>query len=102
MIYIECPDLSENKFVSFYTTIRNKTFKMSFKWNEYCDCCFMSIFDSDGNEIRTGIALCTDSVIHTDKRVLPEMAFVHKDGLTLSPTANSIKDYVILYEDTTE
>lgn len=100
MKYIECPDLTENKFVSFFTSIGKETFRLTFKWNEYCDCCFMSIYDSKGNSVKTGIGLTTKEIIYNDKRVLPDIYFRHKDNLSVEPTAETLKDYILLYEDT--
>lgn len=97
---IQCPDLRVSKFVSFYTKINNSVFKFTFKWNKYSDCCFMSIYDSDGKEVNTGNALCNGSRIHNDNRVLPDFVVFHKDGLTLEPTAQTISDYGLAYEDT--
>ena len=66
IIYIACPDLSENKFVSIFVTLKNAPYRLTFKWNEYCDCCFMSIFDSEGNPLNAGNALTTKSIIESD------------------------------------
>ena len=96
-MYLACPDLTDNKFVSYYTNFGNESFRFSFKWNEYCDCCFLSIYDNNGNDIITGIALTTKRKIITDNRILPSFTFMHKDGLTLEPTAETIKDYIIAY-----
>lgn len=102
MEYINCPDLADNKFVSLFTSINGITFRLTFKWNEYCNCCFMSIYDSDGGPVNTGIGLTTKSIIHNDKRVLPDIYFRHKEDLNLEPTAKTLKDYILLYEDTAE
>lgn len=102
MIYFNCPDLSENSFVSQYVSIGNKTFRFTFKWNEYCDCCFVSIYDADGNPINTGTAFTVNSYIHTDHRVLPTLFMAHSDSLAIRPTRETIKDYVIVYNDSTE
>lgn len=99
---IDCPDLKTNKFVSFYTQINGSVFKFLFKWNEFCECCFLSIYDSDGNEINTGNALVNSSVIDNDNRVLPNLFFFHKDGLTVEPTLETFNNYGLAYEDTAE
>lgn len=99
---LECPDLTVNKYVSFFTRIKDSVFRFTFKWNEYSDCCFMSIFDADGNEINTGNALCNGCIIHNDHRILPDIRFFHKDGLTLEPTSETLNNYGLAYEDTTE
>lgn len=101
MKYLECPDLSENKFVSFYSNLNNNVFRLSFKWNDYCECCFLDIYDNNGNEIKTGNALCTNRLIKGDTRILPIFYFAHKDGLNLEPTPETMKDYR-LYADIAE
>jgi hypothetical protein len=102
MKYLECPDLTENKFVSFYTAFNSETYRLTFKWNEYCDCCFLSIYDSNGDRVDTGNALVANGKLVTDKRKIPTLYFRHKDGLTLEPTAETIGDYILIYEDTGE
>ena len=94
-MYLKCPDLTDNKFVSYYTNFNNESYRFTFKWNEYCNCCFLSIYDNDGNEISTGIALTTNRKIIN--KVLPTFTFLNKDGLNLEPTAETIKDYVLAY-----
>lgn len=98
-MYIECPDLSENKFVSIYVNFGEETFRITFKWNEYCNCCFMSIYDGEGNEVNTGNALVAGAIILTDQRILPTLYFLHKENLHLEPTAETIKDYILYYEN---
>lgn len=100
-MYIACPDLSENKFISIFVTLKNAPYRLTFKWNEYCDCCFMSIFDSEGNPLNAGNALTTKCIIESDKRLLPDLYFRHKDNFSIEPTAETLKDFVLLYEDTT-
>ncbi len=99
-MYIECPDLSNNKFISIYTNFGDETYRMTFKWNEYCNCCFMSIFDSNGEEVNTGNALVAGAVILTDRRKIPTLYFLHKDNLSGEPTPETIKDYILYYENT--
>ena len=94
---LECPDLSEDKFVSYYATVGDSIYRFSFRWNDYCDCCFLDIYDGDGNAVRTGNALCTNRVIKGDTRVLPDFCFIHKEGSGLEPTIDTIKDYVLAY-----
>lgn len=98
-MYIECPDLSENKFVSIYVNFGEETFRITFKWNEYCNCCFMSIYDGEGNEVNTGNALVAGTIILTDQRILPTLYFLHKENLHLELTAETIKDYILYYEN---
>jgi hypothetical protein len=98
--YIDCPNLKENKFISFYTNINNKSFKFSFRWNEFCKCCFLSVFDSLGNQITTGNALTNKTRILTDKRILPHLVFIHKNMKNVEPTPSTLSDYRIIYEDT--
>lgn len=102
MKYIDCPDLTENSFVSFFTNIKNKVFKLTFRWNEYCDCCFLNIVDGDNNNVSTGIPLCNKITIKRDLRVLPEITFKNKNDLNYEPTRETIKDYRLLYEDSEE
>lgn len=102
MQYLECPDLGENKSVDFYATINGKMFRFAFNWNEYCGCCFLDIYDSKGVSVSTGNALCCNTVIRTDKRILPHLYIRHKDGLNLEPEISTIKDYRIYYEDTSQ
>ena len=99
-MYIECPDLTENKFVSIYVNFGDETYRMTFKWNEYCECCFMSIFDGEGNEVNTGNALVAGTIILTDRRKIPTLYFFHKDNLSKEPVAETMKDYILYYEDT--
>ena len=96
-MYLKCPDLTENKIVSFYANINNASYRFVFRWNNYCDCCYLDIFDNLGNPVNTGNALMTNSIIKNDNRVLPDFAFIHQEGLSLPPTIETIKDYVIAY-----
>lgn len=97
MKYLQCPDLSENKIVSFYANINNENFKFLFKWSDYCNSCFLSIFDNNGEPVNTGNALCNKTIIKNDNRVLPNFLFTHKNGSGLEPTAETVKDYIIAY-----
>lgn len=99
-MYIECPDLSEKRFVAFQTAISNNIFTFLFRWNEYCDCCFLTIQDYKGENIVSSVALTTNSCIFSDHRVLPQLKLSHKYGLTYEPTNETMKDYVLSYEDT--
>ena len=99
---LECPDLSENKFVSIFTSFKNITYKLTFKWNEYCNCVFLSIYDSNGELINGGNALCNKSIIHTDRTKLPTFYFIHNQDVNLEPTPETFKEYILAYEDTTE
>lgn len=101
-MFIQCPDLSKNKFVSMYVNFGTETIRMTFKWNSFCECCFMSMFDSNGNAVNTGNALVNRTVILTDRRKIPTMLFVHKDGLMVEPNVQTIKDFILYYEDTSE
>lgn len=96
-MYLKCPDLSENKIVSYFTNINNNPYKFLFKWNEYCDCCFLSIYNNIGESILTGIALTVNRDIITDNRLLPSLKFVNQYGLNLEPTPETLKDYVFVY-----
>lgn len=95
MKYIKCPDTTENSFVSFYVNINNNSFRFTFKWVD--DICYLSIFDNLGEPVNTGNALMVNSIILNDKRILPRLIFIHSDGLTIPPTAETLKDYVIAY-----
>lgn len=99
-MYIECPDLTENKFVSIYTNFKNETYRLTFKWNNFCGCCFLSIYDGQGNAVNTGNALVAGTIVSSDKRIMPDLYFFHKDNLRKEPTAETIKDYILYYEDT--
>lgn len=92
---LECPDLTENKFVSYYASLGDSVFRFSFRWNDYCGCCFLDIYDGDGNAVRTGNALCANRLIKGDTRVLPDLCFIHKEGLALEPTQETLKDYAL-------
>ena len=96
-MYIICPNLSDNKIVSFFTNINNASYRFVFKWIDSCDCCFLDIFDNLGNPINTGNALQTNTTIINDNRILPNFAFLHSKGLALPPTVETLKDYVIAY-----
>lgn len=99
---IYCPDLSENKFVSIYTNFKDSTYRLTFKWNEYCNCCLFSIYDSNGELVNGGNALTTKSIIHTDRRKVPTFYFRHEEDLSIEPTPETLKEYILAYEDTTE
>lgn len=102
MRYIEMPDLSEDRLVDFYTTINGKSYHFIVKWNEYCNCAILDIYDNKGNEVKTGTALNCNTVIGGDKREMPFLVFKHKDNSTIEPTPETFKDYWIFYENTTE
>ena len=95
MKYLECPDTTENTFVSYFVNINSSSFRFTFKWVD--DICYLSIFNNLGEPVNTGNALMTNSMIVNDNRVLPNLVFVHSDGLTLPPTQETLKDYVIAY-----
>ena len=92
---INCPDTTENSFVSFFTNIKDNSFRFTFKWVD--DICYLSIFDNLGEPVNTGNALMVNSMIINDNRVLPNLVFVHSDGLMIPPTQETLKDYVIAY-----
>lgn len=97
--YVDCPDLKENRNVSFYVNINEETYKFYFQWNDFCNCCFLSIFDSDGNEISTGNALVNKTRILSDKRKIPNLTLFHKNMLSLEPIRETMSDYRIFYAD---
>lgn len=102
MKYIECPDMTSNRFVSFYSNINGNTYRLSFRWNNYCNCCILNVYDSDGEMVNGGNFLVNRTVIGNDLRALPEIEIRHKEDLNLEPTPETMKDYVLIYEDTTE
>lgn len=102
MKYIECPDLTEKKFVSIFVNINKKNFRFAFRWNSYCDCCFLNIYDENGQPVNTGNALVAKRRIRGDKRILPFFYFTHKNNLLYNPRPETLKDYILLYEDTAE
>ena len=61
----------------------------------------MSIFDGEGNEVNTGNALVAGTIILTDRRKIPTLYFFHKDNLSKEPVAETMKDYILYYENTT-
>lgn len=101
-MYIECPDLTNDKKVSINTAINGSVFTFVFKWNEFCDCCFLDIYDNNNDRLYCGNALTTNSSIFTKKKVLPNLVFLHKDGSSFEPTPETMKDFILHYEDSTE
>lgn len=101
-MYIECPDLSENKKIAFQTAIKGSVFTFLFSWNDFCDCCFLDIFDNNGSRLYCGNALVLNSKIFTKKKELPDLYFFHKDMKPYEATPETMKDYIIYYEDTAE
>lgn len=99
MIYIEMPDLSENKSVNFRSPINGTMFGLKIRWDEFSNCAVLDFFDDDGNTVNTGIFLTNKTVIRGDTRVLPVMQFDHKDGLYLEPTPETFRNYVLKYEN---
>jgi cell division protein FtsI/penicillin-binding protein 2 len=61
-----------------------------------------TIYDSNGELVNGGNALTTKSIIHTDRRKVPTLYFRHEEDLSVEPTPETLKEYILAYEDTTE
>lgn len=99
-MYIQCPDMSENKNISIYTNFNDTSYKFQFKWNNYCDYCFLDIYDENGDAISTGNGLVGNTVILTDTRKIPILYFLNINGEEKIPTLETMKDFCIYYADT--
>ena len=97
--FIPLPDLNNNSIVNFNTDINNVMFDFSIRWNSFCSCAFLSIYDMDGNPIISSQALTTNSTIKADFRSFPkELIFAHINGLNYEPEiSNFHEEFVLAY-----
>lgn len=101
-MYIKCPDMTNDKKVAFNAVINNKVFLLRFHWNEYTNSCLLDIANVNDEILYAGNHLVTSSVLFTKRKDLPQIAFVHKSGYNYEATPETMKDFVLYYEDSTE
>lgn len=86
------PDLSENGFVESPMQIKGKQFYFIFRWNNYCDCAFLKILDSERKTIVDDIACRNGLEINIDHRILPVLEL---KGGKFPLLRETFKDYYI-------
>ena len=90
------PDLSEKGFIETGCKLKDNHYTFVFRWNNYCDCAFMKILDSDRNVIVEDIACTKGLVVRIDERVLPVLTL---NGPDFPPMRETFKDYYIEWEE---
>lgn len=98
MTIISMPEMASKPFIEFEVDIKSKKFKFIVRWCNYCNTCFLIIM-LDDVVIVDDFALVVNSIILTDKRLLPNLTFKHKDNLTIEPIIDTFNDYVIEYAE---
>lgn len=93
---------AENPSVNYFLELKENTYIFNVKWNNYCDCAFLSIYDYYNNPIITGKALVNNLKIRNNK--LPYVFyFTHINEETYEPTIDNIsKDFVLAYTEEEE
>jgi hypothetical protein len=99
MTMIPMPDLSENSFVSLSAKIKDKTYEIIIRWDEYSQTAFMQISQSGEDLLEGYFPLVCNGVINIDHRILQTLFFLHKDGLDLAPIRETFLNYGLAYED---
>ena len=86
----------------YFITLGENTFILNVKWNKYCDCATLSMYDYNNNPIIKGRALVNKLYIRNNK--LPYIFFFsQKDGKTYEPTLNNIaEEFLLFYDDEVE
>lgn len=92
----------DNQYVRYFIELKDETYVFIVRWNTYCNCAFLSIFDYNNNSIIEGIALVNNLKIRSDK--LPYvLEFMHLAGETYEPTIETIeKEFALVYDDESE
>lgn len=90
------PDLTEKSFIETSCKIKDNQFYFVFRWNSYCECCFMKILDSDRNVLLDDTACTLGLVIKLDERVLPMLEL---KGGEFPPIRETFKDYYIEWQE---
>lgn len=90
---------SETHYNRYFVTFNENTFIFVVRWNDYCNCAFLSIYDYNNNPIIIGRALINNLIIRNNK--LPYVFyFVQKNGETYEPTIDNLaNEFVLAYED---
>lgn len=96
---IKIGNMELSPFIKFTVTLDDRLFNFTVKWNEYAQCAFLWLYDSDMNPIVLGRALVNGLLIRTDRRLLPQdLRFVHLNGETYEPDLDTIgEDYGFIY-----
>lgn len=86
-------------YKQYFINIGENTYIFTVRWNEYCDCAFLSINDYENNPIISGVALVNGLKIRNNN--LPYMfLFTQINGETYEPTIDNIaNEFVLVYED---
>lgn len=95
-MYFYLPDLSENGFIETSAKIKGNQFYFIFRWNEYCQCAFLKILDSERKTIVDDIACRSGLEINIDHRILPVLEL---KGSEFPPLRETFKDYYIEWQE---
>lgn len=88
----------QHKNNRYFVVFEENTYVFVVKWNDYCDCAFLSIYDYNNEPIISSRALTNNCIIRHNK--LPHVFyFLQKNGETYEPTIKNIADeFVLAYE----
>ena len=95
-MYFYLPDLTEHGFVETNCRIKGQQFYFVFRWNDYCDCAFIRILDSNRECILDDLACVVGLEIHIDERILPVLKL---KGENYPPLKETFKDYYIEWQE---
>ena len=95
---IQMPNLSEESFITNQVKIGDKTYSFTFRWNIYCDVCFL-VVKLNNEIILDETALVNYRSIDINHELLPKMLFRHKNNLFLEPIKETFNQYVIEYAE---
>ena len=97
--YIYFDGLSEeNKYIRYFIELNEETYVFIVRWNTYCNCAFLSIFDYNNNSIITSRALVNGLIIR-NKNLPYNFIFTQVNDETYEPTLENIsKEFALVYE----
>ena len=95
--YIDLKDLNaKNPNVGLFVTLGDTDFIVKILWNDYAECAFLSIEDSNNEQIISGLALVNGLRIRNNK--LPYILhFEQINGETYEPNIDIIGDEFMFY-----
>ena len=92
----------KKSYVRYFIVLKEKTYIFTLRWNDYCDCGFISIANYENNPIISNRALTNGLQIRNNK--LPYVLYFRQiNGETYEPTIDNIStEFVLLYNDEAE
>ena len=89
----------ENRYIRYFVEIKDETYIFTVRWNNYCNCAFLSISDYNNNPIISGIALVNGLIIK-NKNLPYNFVFIQINDETYEPTLENIsKEFALVYID---